>query len=243
MATDPIGSQNWWLHNALVFTTATSLAVTMMLTLKNVFKKTALDQISKKAERPRIALVAYCTVWVSSKAGLGLLTVGAKLGPSYILWSHTSENGQHFADARTTQMVLVIAIILGMAAMVSNELARVCEDPKDKFSAAESGSGVQAIAVVIAGIAGGAVLLSVRTYMSHAGKPGICTMCAQLCSLGVFASCLALMWAFTRRSEAPEALQSFDEYRAATGWFPGVKRHPYLYIAICSVFICGFLVL
>jgi hypothetical protein len=179
--------ENSWQHNLLIFATTLSLLVTMALTLKTLHGKEVVEQLEKKVLRPTLLRTGYVFTWIGSKAGLFFILLGAGTGPTELL--------PMWHDMQTPALdgftyVLVIALGLALSALLTNEVARVCENPEKNYAAASSADGLRSVCdlVQVLTLPGCAfALLAFSQPMGH------CLFCASICAVLAFAGCSLLI--------------------------------------------------
>lgn len=168
----------------------------MLLTAKNVFSKESQDQLRAKSQRPALAACAYLCVWVIAKGGLGILTIGASISALTVLPSMPF-HGVVYPIASSVDRAVSLAVGLSVTTMLTNEIARVTENPKTKRSACYSADGVNALAALTCIVTGAASFWS----FAVAGVgfvAGWALHVATFAVAGVCICCFFLMVAFGR---------------------------------------------
>jgi len=133
-------------YATLVAATIVTLLLTVFLTFTNASKPNKQAQLEKKqVMRPKVMTAGYFLIFLSSKVGLASLTIAATTGAQYLLLTE-QVNGVVVGDLGSFLSVLPILFALAMAGMLTNEFARLTEDPEQQYSAARSADGIRALA-------------------------------------------------------------------------------------------------
>merc|ERR1719223_2582240 len=133
-------------YGCLVAVTVCTLLLTLFLTFTNATKPQKQEQLQQKhIARPKSLTFGYFLVFFCSKLGLASLTVSAATGAQYLLLSE-QVGGIAVTELSSSELTLPIIFASAMAGMLTNEFARLTEDPEKRFSAARSADGIRALA-------------------------------------------------------------------------------------------------
>jgi len=199
-----------WAHACLVAATICTLLLTLFLTFTNATNAEKQKQLQMKhIARPRSMTFGYFLVFACSKLGLASLTIAAATRAQCLLMTGQVAG---LVIGRLDRFMLILPVIfaLAMAGMLSNEFARLTEDPKHHFSAARSADGVRALADPIV------VLSSPAIYFFYVANfpesnleiwygeetPGVGLRAASYCAMGVMIGAI-LMVASAGNGEKP----------------------------------------
>eukprot|EP00419_Tripos_fusus_P090663 CAMPEP_0172842744 /NCGR_PEP_ID=MMETSP1075-20121228/30954_1 /TAXON_ID=2916 /ORGANISM="Ceratium fusus, Strain PA161109" /LENGTH=657 /DNA_ID=CAMNT_0013686915 /DNA_START=353 /DNA_END=2326 /DNA_ORIENTATION=+ len=138
----PQGNKRNISYFALVVTTSIAWLVSLLLTFKRACSNTATTQLQSKVARPTCLKLGFYISWIASQGGLLILTTVSvfdelALLPVEKIGSVDVDVAQSFAYA------VAVSLGLAMAGGLTNEVARVCEDPARVLSAASSADGLR----------------------------------------------------------------------------------------------------
>merc|ERR1712232_1234808 len=117
-----------WPRKLLLVSTAVSISVTMLFTWRKVGGHEVQKRLGTMCKHPAEAAKCYKLMWLCTKGGLTVLLASAIA--RFGLFGYVPQNWRHGGaydlTVDTSRMVLVvIALTLGLASIVTNELARV----------------------------------------------------------------------------------------------------------------------
>jgi len=172
-------------YGCLVAATVCTLLLTLFLTFTNATKSEKQEQLQQKhIARPKSLTFGYFLVFFCSKLGLASLTVSAATGAQYLLLS-AQVGGIAVGELSSFELTLPIIFALAMAGMLTNEFARLTEDPEKRFSAARSADGIRALADPIIVLSTPSLFFVWKANLGYGSTPGMGLLIASYCAMGV----------------------------------------------------------
>jgi len=189
-------------HFMLISAAWVSLLMQMVLTCKETSNPAIYDILGHKVLSPESIKKIYKVLWLCTKGGLAILLMGASFDQKSVFlipWSEveycflTPSQASHekLYLEKSVYVSVAIAVTLASSSVLTNELARMMEDPKQKFTATLSADGARTVVGYIC-ILSSCTLAYTLWQMVSCCFVGIATILSTVGLAGVVWGCLKL---------------------------------------------------
>jgi len=187
-------------HFMLVSAAWLSLMMQMMLTFKETSNEAVIPALKAKVNNPERIVKIYKIFWLCTKGGLAVLLIGASFARKTVTLVPWTELQYCFRSAseippatfeKSLRVSVSLALALAFSSVLTNELARMMEDPVTKFTATPSGDGARTVVGVVFVLSFSAISFAAWEMVSCC-YIGIAAATAALAVAGVCACCVIL---------------------------------------------------
>jgi len=187
-------------HFMLVSAAWLSLMMQMMLTFKETSNEAVIPALKAKVNNPERIVKIYKIFWLCTKGGLAVLLIGASFDRKTVTLVPWTELQYCFRSAseippatfeKSLRVSVSLALALAFSSVLTNELARMMEDPVTKFTATPSGDGARTVVGVVFVLSFSAISFAAWEMVSCC-YIGIAAATAALAVAGVCACCVIL---------------------------------------------------